>query len=95
MNEARGVNVDVDMASKSAMGVKDILEKDDELRQSALHNSREDFTAAYYDHLDDALLDGEADTKKFFNLLLNNEGIKKEIMGIFIDELYQKFRKEN
>ena len=95
MNEALGVKVDVDMASKSAMGVKDILEKDDELRQSALHNSREDFTAAYYDHLDDALLDGEADTKKFFNLLLNNEGIKKEIMGIFIDELYQKFRKEN
>ena len=95
MNEALGVKVDVDMASKSAMGVKDILEKDDELRQSALHNSREDFTAAYYDHLDDALLDGEADTKKIFNLLLNNEGIKKEIMGIFIDELYQKFRKEN
>lgn len=95
MNEALGVNVDVDVASNSAMGIKSILEKDDELKESALHNSREDFTAAYYDHLDEALLDGKTDTKKFFNLLLNNEDFKKQIMGIFIDELYQKFRKDD
>lgn len=94
MNEALGVSVDVDMASKSAMGVKDILEKDDELKTSAQNNSREDFTAAYYEHLDNALVEGNADSRKFFNILLKNESLKKEIMGIFIDELYQKFRKE-
>ena len=92
MNEALGVEVDVDMASNSAMGVKEILEKDDELKESALHNSRDNFTEAYYDHLDNALIQGNADTKQFFNLLLNNEGLKKEIMGIFIDEMYHKFR---
>ncbi len=94
MNEALGVSVDVDMASQSAMGVKEILEKDEDLKESALHNSREDFTAAYYDHLDDALVQGNADTKQFFHLLLKKPDLKKEIMGIFIDELYQKFRKE-
>ena len=57
-----------------------------------MHNSREDFTAAYYDHLDNALVHGSADSRKLFNLLLNNEDLKKEMMGIFIDELYQKFR---
>ena len=92
MNEANGTNVDVDMASKSAMGVKDILEKDEDLKESALHNSREDFTAAYYDHLDNALVQGNADTKQFFHLLLKKPDLKKEIMGIFIDELYKKFR---
>lgn len=94
MNEALGVSLDVDMASKSAMGVKDILEKDDELKTSAQNNSREDFTAAYYEHLDNALVEGNADSRKFFNVLLNNESFKKEIMGIFIDELYLKFRGE-
>lgn len=89
MNESLGVEVDVDMASKSAMGVKEILEKDEELRQSALHNSRENFADAYYDHLNNALVQGSEDSKQFFYLLL-----KKEIMGIFIDELYQKFRGE-
>ena len=59
-----------------------------------MHNSREDFTSAYYDHLDDALVQGNADTKQFFHLLLKNKDLKKEIMGIFIDELYQKFRKD-
>ena len=95
MNESLGVEVDVDMASQSAMGVKDILEKDNELKESALHNSREDFTSAYYEHLDDALMQGNDDTKKFFYMLLNNESLKKEIMGIFIDEMYQKFRGED
>ena len=94
MNESLGVEVDVDMASKSAMGVKDILEKDEELRQSALHNSRENFADAYYDHLNNALVQGSEDSKQFFYLLLKNPDLKKEIMGIFIDELYQKFRGE-
>ena len=92
MNEALGVQVDVDMASKSAMGVRDILEKDGELKTSARNNSREDFTAAYYEHLDNALVEGNSDSRKFFNILLKNENLKKEIMGIFIDEMYQKFR---
>lgn len=92
MNEIHGTDIDVDMASNSAIGVKDILQKDEELKESAMHNSREDFTAAYYDHLDNALVHGSADSRKLFNLLLNNEDLKKEMMGIFIDELYQKFR---
>lgn len=92
MNEALGVQVDVDMASKSAMGVRDILEKDGELKTSARNNSREDFTAAYYEYLDNALVEGNSDSRKFFNILLKNENLKKEIMGIFIDEMYQKFR---
>ncbi len=75
-------------------GVKDILEKDTDLKESTLHNSREDFTAAYYDHLDNALAQGSTDTKKFFYLLLKNQDLKKEIMGIFIDELYKKFRED-
>lgn len=94
MNESLGVEVDVDMASNSALGVKEILEKDEELRQSALHNSRENFADAYYDHLNNALVQGSEDSKQFFYLLLKNPDLKKEIMGIFIDELYQKFRGE-
>lgn len=92
MNESLGVEVDVDMASNSALGVKEILEKDNELKESALHNSREDFTAAYYEHLDNALVQGSGDSEQFFDTLLNNEDFKKQIMGIFIDEMYHKFR---
>ena len=40
------------------------------------------------------VVQGNADTKQFFHLLLKKPDLKKEIMGIFIDELYQKFRKE-
>ena len=94
LNETNGTNIDVDMASKSAIGVKEVLEKDGELRVSAQNNSRDSFADAYYEHLNKALTKGSADSKKFFYLLLNNEDIKKEVMGIFIDELYQKFRGE-
>ncbi len=92
VNETNGIDLDVDIASKSALGVKEVLEKDAELKVSARHNSRDDFETAYYDHLNDALTKGDADSKKFFYMLLNNEDIKKEVMGIFIDEIYTKFR---
>ncbi len=95
MNEAFGVDANSDAQVNDALNVKENLEKDKELKESAKHNSREDFAAAYYDHVDAALIQGDANSRKFFNLLLKNPEVKKEVMGIFIDEVYQKLRNED
>ena len=45
-----------------------------------------------FQKIDDALLDGLEQNKDFFTLLLNNNDFKKEVLGIFVDEIYKSFR---
>jgi AcrR family transcriptional regulator len=41
---------------------------------------------------DDALIEGLTQNQDFFTLLLQNEEIKKEVLGIFTDEIYKSLR---
>ncbi len=45
-------------------------------------------------NIDDALIEGLSQNQDFFTLLLQNEEIKKEVLGIFADEIYKSLRKE-
>ncbi len=42
--------------------------------------------------MDDALIEGLAQNQEFFTLLLNNDEIKKEVLGIFAGEVYKSLR---
>ena len=42
----------------------------------------------------DALIEGLSQNQDFFTLLLQNEEIKKEVLGIFADEIYKSLREE-
>ena len=47
---------------------------------------------AFFDHADDALIDGLEQNQDFFTLLLQNDEIKREVLGLFVSDTYQSLR---
>ena len=64
----------------------------EELKASAKKKKKKDFEFAYFDNIDDALIEGINQNNDFFSLLLDNDEIKKEVMGIFAEEIYKGLR---
>lgn len=93
INSKTGKGYDNDVAVKAMLQIKDLLLKSDKLKASAKTNTEKDFEFAYYDNIDNALIEGLSQNQDFFSMLLNNDEIKKEILGIFSDEIYKELRK--
>ena len=75
--------------------LKDVLKNDEELKQSALVNNRQDFANAYYDKLTKILIkEYDNDKSDFVRNLLDSDKTKKEIMGEYIDEVYDTLKLE-
>lgn len=72
--------------------IKDILMKSDKLKTSAKNNSEKDFEFSYFDNIDNALIEGLSQNQDFFSLLLSNDDIKKQVLGIFAGEIYKDLR---
>lgn len=70
----------------------DILLKNGHLRDSARNNSLKDFRFAYFDAVQDALIAGYEQNKEFFSLLLENEEMRRELMQVFLDDVYKNLR---
>lgn len=86
--------LDTDVATKSALQIKDILLKSERLRASAKTNSESDFRFSYDSETDEALLSGLEQNQDFFTLLLNDDEMKKRVLGIFAPEVYKALRAE-
>ena len=95
INSRTGKAYDNDVAIKAMLQIRDILMKSEELKASAKNNSVKEFEFAYDDKIDDALIEGLSQNQDFFTLLLNNKDIKKEVLGIFLDEIYKSLRGDN
>ena len=54
--------------------------------------SRQDFEFSYFDDIDDALIEGLSQNQDFFSLLLSNDEMKRQVLGIFADEIYKSLR---
>lgn len=94
INSKTGKTYDNDVAIKAMLQIKDILMKSEKLRQSAKVNTEQDFEFSYFQDIDDALLEGLEQNKDFFTLLLNDEEIKKQVLGIFTSEIYKSLKEE-
>lgn len=92
INSRTGRTYDNDVAIKAMLQIKDLLMKSDKLKQSAKNNTQKDFEFSYFDDIDDALIEGLSQNQDFFSLLLNNPDMKKEVMGIFMSEIYKDLR---
>ena len=66
--------------------------KSDKLKTSAKNNSEKDFEFSYFDNIDNALIEGLSQNQDFFSLLLSNDDIKKQVLGIFAGEIYKDLR---
>lgn len=94
INSKTGKNYDNDVAVKAMLQIKDIMLKSDKLRASAQNNTERDFEFAYFDHIDDALIAGLEQNEDFFSLLLDNDEIKRQVLGIFANEVYTELKGE-
>lgn len=92
INSRTGKVYDNDVAVKAMLQIKDILMKSDKLKTSAKNNTVKDFEFAYFDDIDDALIAGLSQNQDFFSLLLSNDEIKKQVLGIFTEEIYKSLR---
>ena len=75
--------------------IKDLLMKSEKLKKSAMNNNEKDFEFTFYDDIDDALIEGLEQNRDFFTLLLNNDEIKRSVLGIFSSEIYASLREES
>ena len=66
--------------------------KSEKLKTSAKNNTQKDFEFSYFDDIDDALIEGLSQNQDFFSLMLSNEEMKREVLGIFSDEIYKSLR---
>ena len=76
INSRTGKEYDSDVAIKAMLQIRDILLKSDKLKASAKNNTEKDFEFAYFDDIDDALIEGLEQNQDFFSLLLSNDDIK-------------------
>ena len=94
VNSKTGKSFDNDVATKAALQIKDILMKNADLIAAAKSNDLDNFKLAYYSAIENALIEGLDQNKDFFTLLLNNEMFRKEILGIFVGEIYKSLKEE-
>lgn len=80
------------MAVKVMLQIRDILMKSEWLKTSAKNNTVQDFEFSYFDDIDDALIEGLSQNRDFFFLLFSNDEIKRQDLGIFMDEIYKSLR---
>ncbi len=92
INSRMGKAYDNDVAVKAMLQVKDILMKSDKLKTSAKNNTVKDFEFSYFDDIDDALIEGLEQNQDFFSLLLSNDEVKRQVLGIFAEEIYNSLR---
>lgn len=92
INSRTGKAYDNDVAVKAMLQIRDILLKSEKLKTSARNNTVKDFAFSYFDDIDNALIEGLEQNQDFFSLLLSNDEIKRQVLGIFTDEIYKSLR---
>ncbi len=63
------------------------LKISEKLKTSAKNNTVKDFEFSYFDDIDNALIEGLSQNKDSFTRLLSDEDIKKQVLGIFTEEI--------
>ena len=92
INSRTGKSYDNDVVVKAMLQIRDILMKSERLKTSAKNNTQTDFEFSYFDDIDDALIEGLSQNQDFFSLLLSNEEMKRQVLGIFSEEIYKSLR---
>lgn len=92
INSRTGKAYDNDIVIKAMLQIRDILMKSDKLKTSAKNNTQKDFEFSYFDDIDDALIEGLSQNQDFFSLLLSNDEMKRQVLGIFTEEIYKSLR---
>ena len=92
INSKSGKSYDNDIVVKSMLQIRDLMLKSEKLKTAAKNNTEDDFNFAFFDNIDEALIEGLDQNQDFFSLLLNNDEMKHQVLGIFASEIYRSLR---
>ena len=94
INQTMGKQYDRDTTIQSVLQIQDMLRQSHTLKTAAQHNTESDFEKTFYRDMDELLIRHVEQNEDFFGLLLGNEEIKKQVLGIFVNEMYREFHGE-
>ena len=94
INARSGNSFNNDDAVRAMLDLRDSMKKDENLRKSAHSNSLKDFEYPFYDKAEDALLEGYNQRKELCNELLKDNQALREVLGIFLPEIYKSLKEE-
>ncbi|CAH1851841.1 hypothetical protein R078138_00815 [Convivina praedatoris] len=94
INEQLELDIDGTVGVTGAIAVRELMKKNQKLKQSAQVNSRDDFKFTFNDEIDTALTDGYAQNQDFFQVLLNNDDFKKRVAQVFVDDVYRSLKEK-
>jgi type I restriction enzyme R subunit len=90
MNELFHTEFDKGITENTVKQIEDLLTEDNELKVSALHNTKKDFMFALSKKFDETLVKGSDQSQKFYDLLLDNEEAKKKFIDFIATVIYDK-----
>ncbi len=94
INQTMGKQYERDETIQSVLKLQDMLRKSSVLKTAARNNTERDFAKTFYRDTDELLIRHIEQNEDFFGLLLENEAIKKQVLGIFVNEIYREFHGE-
>lgn len=94
-NARFGVHFDAGVAAGSLVSLKNALEADPRVQQSAHANSKRDFVNTLQDRTDDALVKGYEQNEEWFGFLLNNDEARRQLIHAFVDDVYNSLRDQD
>ena len=92
INAKTGSDYDSEVVTKAAMQIRDIMLKSEKLKTSARNNTVKDFEFSYFSNVENALVEGLEQNQDFFGYLLDDTDAQKEVLGVFLDEIYKSLR---
>ena len=93
-NARFGQNFSDDVAETVHKTLYWALQADEKVKLSAKVNSREDFTNTVDDRAMDALVEKRAEHQEFYDFLLNHADVRKDLVHLLVDDLYNGLRRE-
>ena len=95
INEKYNKNFDQDVGVNATIQIRDLLLKNQKLKNSANVNKLSDFKFTYEEELNEELINGYSQNKEFFEFLLNHPEEKDRIMSIYINDIYNRLKETN
>ena len=95
-NTRYGTTFDTDIAVGALVALQATLANDPKVQQSARVNSKKSFRHTVEEQTQDALISGYSQNTEWHKFLLNEEGVRKQLVKAFSDDIFdalkEKFR---
>ena len=93
-NTKYGKSFDTGVAAGALVALRGTLRDDPGVKRSAKANSKSDFTNSIDDRTENALVENYDKNQEFYEFLLNQPEVRKDLVHLLVDDLYYSLRHE-